>query len=107
MIFLLLYMRLMYLSVFCCVRSQESVSLHWCSAIITCAQIKANIVVVNADPFRMRDMVGRKKYLLSLCFSFSFSLYNIVSFPAKYNERLDNYKRDGTSTRPSERCLFV
>jgi len=44
-------------------------------------KIFAPIVVVNADPFRMRDMVGRG------------------NFPDWYNQRLDNYRRDGTTLK--------
>lgn len=43
--------------------------------------IKSNIVVTNADPFVMRNLVG-KKY-----------------FPLEYNMRLDNYLRDGTTLK--------
>lgn len=42
-------------------------------------EIKAETVVVNADPFRMRDLVGQS------------------NFPAGYNHRLDGYRRDGTT----------
>ena len=42
-------------------------------------EVKANVVVVNADPFRMRDLVGA------------------AAFPADYNQRLDGYKRDGST----------
>jgi len=38
-------------------------------------------VVVNADPFRMRDLIGRG------------------NLPEWYNRRLDNYKRDGTTLK--------
>eukprot|EP01114_Cavostelium_apophysatum_P004634 TRINITY_DN1496_c0_g1_i1.p1 TRINITY_DN1496_c0_g1~~TRINITY_DN1496_c0_g1_i1.p1 ORF type:complete len:463 (-),score=122.01 TRINITY_DN1496_c0_g1_i1:40-1428(-) len=41
-------------------------------------KILSNIVTVNADPFVMRNIVGRQ------------------NFPADYNTRLDGYKRDGT-----------
>lgn len=44
-------------------------------------KVLAPIVVVNADPFRMRDLVGR------------------ANFPNDYNKRLDNYKRDGTTMK--------
>jgi len=44
-------------------------------------KIFSSIVVCNADPFRMRDMVGRN------------------NFNNDYNERLDNYKRDGTTLK--------
>lgn len=41
--------------------------------------ISAKAVIVNADPFRMRDMAGA------------------MNFPAEYNARLDAYKRPGTT----------
>src|SRR5260370_37152163 len=41
----------------------------------------ATTVVVNADPFRMRDLAGAQ------------------SFPADYNERIDRYRRDGTTMK--------
>jgi phytoene dehydrogenase-like protein len=43
------------------------------------SEVRAPVVVVNADPFRMRDLVGRD------------------SLPADYNKRLDGYRRDGTT----------
>lgn len=43
--------------------------------------ILAKAVVVNADPFRMRDMIGRDK------------------LPLYYNRQLDNWKRDGTTLK--------
>jgi phytoene dehydrogenase-like protein len=42
-------------------------------------EIDAKVVLVNADPFRMRDLVGAH------------------SLPADYNRRLDNYRRDGST----------
>jgi len=58
-------------------------------------KVFAPIVVVNADPFRMRDMVGRSNY------------------PDAYNKTLDGYKRDGTTMKinlclkglPQFKCL--
>jgi phytoene dehydrogenase-like protein len=50
------------------------------------AVLRAGVVVCNADPFRMRELVG--KHLL----------------PADYNKRLDGYKRDG-STFKVNLCL--
>jgi len=44
-------------------------------------RILAKTVVVNADPFRMRDLVGRE------------------NFPADYNARLDNYRCDGMTLK--------
>jgi phytoene dehydrogenase-like protein len=44
-------------------------------------EIGARAVVVNADPFRMRDLVGRDR------------------FPAAYNARIDGYRRDGTTLK--------
>jgi len=44
-------------------------------------EIKAGTVLVNADPFRMRDLVGS------------------AELPAGYNARLDNYRRDGTTLK--------
>jgi len=57
--------------------------------------IKANTVVCNADPFRMRDMIGR------------------TNLPVEYNKRIDNYLRDGTTMKinmslkglPKFKCL--
>jgi phytoene dehydrogenase-like protein len=43
------------------------------------AEVRAKIVVVNADPFRMRDLVGAD------------------SLPDDYNRRLDGYRRDGST----------
>src|SRR5437868_9097961 len=45
------------------------------------AEIGARAVVVNADPFRMRDLVGGER------------------FPREYNARLDGYRRDGTTLK--------
>lgn len=58
-------------------------------------KITAKNVIVNADPFRMRDIVGRNH------------------LPEEYNKRLDNYKRDGTTLKinmclkdlPKFKCL--
>jgi len=58
-------------------------------------RIYANVVVVNADPFRMRTMIGAD------------------NLPKEYNQRLDNYKRDGTTMKinmslkglPKFKCL--
>jgi len=41
----------------------------------------AEVVIVNADPFRMRDLVGRAR------------------LPADYNARLDAYERPGTTLK--------
>ena len=43
------------------------------------SEVRAKVVVVNADPFRMRDLVGRD------------------SLPDDYNRRIDDYRRDGTT----------
>ena len=40
---------------------------------------RATAVVCNADPFRMRTLIGKDR------------------LPAKYNERLDGYRKDGTT----------
>jgi phytoene dehydrogenase-like protein len=45
------------------------------------AEIKAKVVVVNADPFRMRALVGESQ------------------LPREYNARLDGYRRDGTNMK--------
>jgi len=58
-------------------------------------EIRATAVVVNADPFRMRDLVGAD------------------FFPADYNSRLDRYRKPGTTFKlnlamsglPSFTCL--
>lgn len=42
-------------------------------------EIGAKTIVVNADPFRMRSLVGAE------------------NFPADYNQRLDRYQKDGTT----------
>jgi phytoene dehydrogenase-like protein len=44
-------------------------------------EVRADVVVCNADPFRMRDLVGRD------------------AFPASYGARLDGYLRDGTTLK--------
>ncbi|MDP9002900.1 MAG: NAD(P)/FAD-dependent oxidoreductase [Myxococcota bacterium] len=44
-------------------------------------EIRARIVVCNADPFRMRDMVG------------------VSSLPADFNRRIDSYQRNGTTMK--------
>jgi phytoene dehydrogenase-like protein len=44
-------------------------------------ELRAETVVCNADPFRMRDLVGRSL------------------FPDAYNRRLDAYLRDGTTMK--------
>ncbi|HEX4384329.1 MAG TPA: NAD(P)/FAD-dependent oxidoreductase [Myxococcales bacterium] len=44
-------------------------------------ELKAKTVVVNADPFRLRKLIGEEK------------------LPAHYNARLDNYRRDGTTMK--------
>jgi phytoene dehydrogenase-like protein len=44
-------------------------------------EVRARTVVCNADPFRMRDLVGR------------------ALFPAEYNARIDGYARDGTTMK--------
>lgn len=44
-------------------------------------KIFANTVVCNADPFRMRDLIGRG------------------NLPEWYNKKLDKYKRDGTTLK--------
>ena len=50
------------------------------------SELRARTVVVNADPFRMRDLAGRE------------------AFPASYNTRLDGMRRDG-STFKVNLCL--
>jgi phytoene dehydrogenase-like protein len=42
-------------------------------------ELRANVVICNADPYRMRDMVGAG------------------NLPADYNAKLDGFKRDGTT----------
>lgn len=42
-------------------------------------EFKAEVVVTNADPFTMRDLIGAQK------------------LPEAYNQRLDNYRRDGST----------
>lgn len=58
-------------------------------------EIKANVVVCNADPFRMQDLIGRDK------------------LPAEWNQKVDGFKRDGTTFKvnlalkglPKFKCL--
>ncbi len=50
------------------------------------SELQASTVIVNADPFRMRSLVGRE------------------NLPADYNARLDGYQRDG-STFKVNLCL--
>mmetsp|Transcript_26743 Transcript_26743/g.37644 ORF Transcript_26743/g.37644 Transcript_26743/m.37644 type:complete len:529 (-) Transcript_26743:236-1822(-) len=45
------------------------------------SSIKAKVVVCNADPFTMRNLIGRE------------------NLPVDYNARLDNYRRDGTTLK--------
>jgi phytoene dehydrogenase-like protein len=45
------------------------------------SELRAKTVVVNADPFRMRALLGEEK------------------LPKEYNARLDNYRRDGTTMK--------
>ncbi len=42
-------------------------------------ELRARVVVCNADPFRMRELIGAEK------------------LPKEYNQRLDGYKRDGST----------
>jgi phytoene dehydrogenase-like protein len=59
------------------------------------SEVRAKVVLVNADPFRMRDLVGQD------------------ALPDDYNRRLDGYRRDGTTLKvnlalrglPRFRCL--
>jgi phytoene dehydrogenase-like protein len=59
------------------------------------SEVRAKVVVVNADPFRMRDLVGAD------------------CLPGDYNRRLDGYRRDGSTFKlnlamrglPRFRCL--
>lgn len=44
-------------------------------------EVQAHVVLVNADPFRMRDMVGAGH------------------FPDAYNERLDGYRKPGSTLK--------
>ncbi len=44
-------------------------------------EIRADVVVCNADPFRMRELVGRS------------------DFPEDYHRRIDAYRRDGTTMK--------
>jgi phytoene dehydrogenase-like protein len=58
-------------------------------------ELLADVVVCNADPFRMQELVGR------------------ASLPSEYNRRIDSYLRDGTTLKvnlalrglPEFRCL--
>ena len=58
-------------------------------------EIRTSVAVVNADPFRMRDLVGSAR------------------FPAAWNARVDDYRRNGTTFKlnlalkglPRFRCL--
>jgi len=58
-------------------------------------KVFANIVICNADPFRMRDLAGRN------------------NLPNEYNQRIDNYIRDGSTLKvmiafkelPKFKCL--
>jgi len=43
------------------------------------SEIRARAIVVNADPFRLGDLIGREK------------------LPAAWNARVDGYRRDGTT----------
>ena len=45
------------------------------------SELRAQAVVCNADPFRMRDLCGRS------------------ALPGPYNERIDSYARDGTTMK--------
>jgi phytoene dehydrogenase-like protein len=45
------------------------------------SEMRAKAVVVNADPFRMRKLVGADR------------------LPAQYNARIDGYRRDGTTLK--------
>ena len=42
-------------------------------------ELTADAIVVNADPFRMRELVGKER------------------LPAEYNQRIDNYQRPGST----------
>ena len=44
-------------------------------------EIGARAIVVNADPFRLRDLIGRER------------------LPAPWNARVDGYRRDGTTLK--------
>jgi len=65
---------------------------------VVCAdgtEVKAGVVVCNADPFRMRGLIGS------------------ANLPAEYNTRLDGYQRDGSTLKinlalsalPKFKCL--
>ncbi|MFB2880236.1 phytoene desaturase family protein [Floridanema aerugineum] len=43
------------------------------------SEVSAKIIIVNADPFRMRELVGAEK------------------LPNDYNQRLDSYRKNGTT----------
>ena len=45
------------------------------------AELRADVVVTNADPFRMRDMIGRD------------------NLPDGYNQRVDGYRKDGSTMK--------
>ena len=45
------------------------------------SEVAARTVVVNADPFRLRDLIGREK------------------LPPAWNQRIDGYRRDGTTLK--------
>ncbi|MGA3119554.1 MAG: NAD(P)/FAD-dependent oxidoreductase [Polyangiaceae bacterium] len=45
------------------------------------SEMRATVIVCNADPFRMRNLVGRSR------------------FPEPYNARIDGYRRDGTTLK--------
>jgi phytoene dehydrogenase-like protein len=44
-------------------------------------EVRAEVVVCNADPFRMQELVGR------------------AALPAEYSARIDGYRRDGTTMK--------
>lgn len=58
-------------------------------------ELRAGCVVVNADPFRLREMVGE------------------AAFPAAYNQRIENYRKPGSTMKvnlalkglPTFKCL--
>ncbi|MFB2936996.1 phytoene desaturase family protein [Aerosakkonemataceae cyanobacterium BLCC-F154] len=43
------------------------------------SEVSANIIIVNADPFRMRELVGAER------------------LPNEYNQRLEGYRKNGTT----------
>jgi len=59
------------------------------------SKVYSNVVISNADPFRMRDLIGKN------------------NLPEDYNKKLDNYRRDGTTLKvmlafkdlPKFKCL--